>query len=949
MTFTSESCRYAPMGLSTILIAAQFFVHRHERNNQRQDVEKAELRREEPYHEHYDDSAPNVEEHDGREGDLVVEEEDEDEREDRDGEELEDVTLHASSSQSRSRRFGRFSTLGSTLSGSSITRTWTGSFSSHPWLTRAKTLLFPRTHPEELERYVPTYRYSPIISGILIPFSILLEVPGLTEYCYFDRVRNICEYLSYHAIRREVVDDYLLPPIALSLVFLDVIDIIAVTVFGVVHRKNDGFTYGQAFWMTLCSTIASTITNITLILDYIRIPDFAHSDTADIGSGLTRKQRSLMIMVIVVLMYLALGAVVNSRLLSLSFINGLYYSTVCIETIGFGDIVPNTTGGRVFACMYIPVGMVILGIVISICRSTVLEGLNVGYRKRLRRLRERRRAARQSSPVWVSDKEWRENEEGIRFVGLGGEAEGADAEFWFIRALRVVGMRKARSPSVRSPHHVPGHPHGKHLNINALTRQQLGEAALEAGIPPDKFIYVSPARRIALGDVQEADTQPLPHRGWPANVKTPTEAQLGRMATILTKVAFAVSGRDRCVPGPSSEVTAMAQHAASEGHNTRIHERNSAERVQAVKPSSSVKISAPTSWYRKLAARSKKWLVILRNKLHRCFVNEQKNASTTKLTVAWGVFLLFWFVGSAIFSATEGWSYGIAMYFCVISFTTTGFGDYAPMTPAGRSIFVVWALFGVGTLTILVAVIEDAGSSRYQSAMHSRAFDKAVAKYRKDIARETARVSDADCDLHNIAGVKDADAEITTTNGRTTPVTTEDVASRLDEAQKATQCQLEALPGDIVTRARVFRDYLRYFEGDSSQNADPSAEGAQTNVPIEVRRLLDEIVKSEGVGERVKREILQDSDARRTLFILGVERILRGMIGSAQQALDSVADRNSLQAISDGLRHEADASSSGPKGTPDAGSISTFQGTSSSSPTPPSSSSLAILQGQHQS
>lgn len=37
------------------------------------------------------------------------------------------------------------------------------------------------------------------------------------------------------------------------------------------------------------------------------------------------------------------------------------------------------------------------------------------------------------------------------------------------------------------------------------------------------------------------------------------------------------------------------------------------------------------------------------------------------------------------------------------AFTTIGYGDFAPKTPAGRSIFVVWALFGVATMTILIS------------------------------------------------------------------------------------------------------------------------------------------------------------------------------------------------------------------------------------------------------
>ena len=38
-----------------------------------------------------------------------------------------------------------------------------------------------------------------------------------------------------------------------------------------------------------------------------------------------------------------------------------------------------------------------------------------------------------------------------------------------------------------------------------------------------------------------------------------------------------------------------------------------------------------------------------------------------------------------------------------IAFTTIGYGDLAPETAIGRSIFVFWALFGVGAMTVLFA------------------------------------------------------------------------------------------------------------------------------------------------------------------------------------------------------------------------------------------------------
>jgi voltage-gated potassium channel Kch len=38
-----------------------------------------------------------------------------------------------------------------------------------------------------------------------------------------------------------------------------------------------------------------------------------------------------------------------------------------------------------------------------------------------------------------------------------------------------------------------------------------------------------------------------------------------------------------------------------------------------------------------------------------------------------------------------------------VAFSTIGYGDMSPESPAGRSVFVVWALLGVGAMTILIS------------------------------------------------------------------------------------------------------------------------------------------------------------------------------------------------------------------------------------------------------
>ncbi|EEB97577.1 hypothetical protein MPER_03074, partial [Moniliophthora perniciosa FA553] len=209
----------------------------------------------------------------------------------------------------------------------------------------------------------------------------------------------------------------------------DIINITAVTIFAIDNRFDDGFTYGTSFWMTLCSTIASSITNATLIADLIRTPEFATS-----GSGLTRKQRSLIIIVILLLCYIAFG---------------------------FGDIVAATVGARVFTCV-----------------ETVIEALEVGYRRRLHTVRERRkrtRWVRRVSNRWREAIEWRLREEG-KPIWITDDPDSERA--WFIKFTDWIAPwmwpRAIRLGDV-------SHPHGMHLNLEALTDTQLEAAALEAG------------------------------------------------------------------------------------------------------------------------------------------------------------------------------------------------------------------------------------------------------------------------------------------------------------------------------------------------------------------------------------------------------------------------------------------------------------------------------------
>lgn len=82
----------------------------------------------------------------------------------------------------------------------------------------------------------------------------------------------------------------------------------------------------------MASTAASLLCSATLVADLIRTKDFRNS-----GSGLTTKQRSLVISVMWFLAIIAVGSLCNSFLIpELSFLDATYYSICTISSVGFG-------------------------------------------------------------------------------------------------------------------------------------------------------------------------------------------------------------------------------------------------------------------------------------------------------------------------------------------------------------------------------------------------------------------------------------------------------------------------------------------------------------------------------------------------------------------------------------------------------------------------------------
>lgn len=115
---------------------------------------------------------------------------------------------------------------------------------------------------------------------------------------------------------------------------------------------------------------------------------------ADFSTTLTLPQRTLMGQSLGFIIYIMSGAAIFSSIEGWRFTDGIYWATVTLLTIGFGDITPTTHTARALIIPFATAGIVMIGLVIGSIGTLVLDRgakkmfarMTVNVREKKRRL-----------------------------------------------------------------------------------------------------------------------------------------------------------------------------------------------------------------------------------------------------------------------------------------------------------------------------------------------------------------------------------------------------------------------------------------------------------------------------------------------------------------------------------------------------------------------------------
>ncbi|KAF8937687.1 hypothetical protein BGZ58_002333 [Dissophora ornata] len=560
------------------------------------------------------------------------------------------------------------------------------------------------TDPASLEN---NYRVLPLLIGCIVPVSILINVPSITSpwvgtAIYNETTKdweeieaiqiphwisamiilalimaiicNICVLLRF--LERHVWRSVILSLITATL--QDALCIGAIVPFCVLYPPHKGFVYLEGFWTMIASMVFSFTATVLMSIDLHRTPFFRLQ-----GSGVTPKQRILIAEAMALCFYLAVGAMAYIYVENWTFLDALFFVMVTITTIGFGDRVPKTTGGRVLIIFYASGGIVLLAMVINSIRYVILEDLHRQFAIRAKE----RKASRLARRLERKEQRTREEEHRQRLHNAMERLHRMESEGGIGRLNSNEDTHTLSRYFTHFPRHF-GLSNGNQVklpsmftrNPEATENKQVEGAEDQGGHHSDTTLDGGP------------------------NDNSLEETRVGD-ALAPERVDTGVTLQD--------QFDYERQRSTSNENNTD----DELLRYATMRPAAMYLPEDHRPWWRRILPSRRKTVDIAPT--HTPTMEEQREADKkqayndtmkeyrARLRFSAVMLLSFWVVGAVIFKYVESWDFGTSMYFVFIAFSTIGYGEYVPRTLAGRAIFLAYCLLGVATLTSLASMISE--------------------------------------------------------------------------------------------------------------------------------------------------------------------------------------------------------------------------------------------------
>ncbi|EIN11143.1 voltage-gated potassium channel [Punctularia strigosozonata HHB-11173 SS5] len=223
---------------------------------------------------------------------------------------------------------------------------------------------------------------APLLAAVIAPLSVLLDIPALSQTWYLkngvpqpDPKASLVLSaigLSFNVfanslliIRFSLAEKPWRIATRVSTACWGVkvsISLANLITFGIVTRNKPAFSYNEGFWCAVVSCILSGIIFILLALHWcIEL----RTRTKKINQNVRVSGRHFMLQITLFLSLIGLGALIFSRIEHWTYLQGIYFMTVCFTTVGFGDFFPTTTAGRILLFPFTLLGIALLGSIIE--------------------------------------------------------------------------------------------------------------------------------------------------------------------------------------------------------------------------------------------------------------------------------------------------------------------------------------------------------------------------------------------------------------------------------------------------------------------------------------------------------------------------------------------------------------------------------------------------------